>query len=101
LVEFIYKLTSKTRVLKAIAHKKPDRNPVDYCARDDFSTRFMKYLKVSSMEELYQRLDINMRRIPIKEHIPEFEQRINVVLGGTSASSGGSYIFHKDGSFEG
>jgi len=97
----MYKLTSKTCVLKTIAHKKSDRNSVDYWAREDFSTRFMKYLKVSSMEELYQRFDIDMRRIPIKEHIPEFEQRINVVLCGTSVSSEGSYIFHKDGSFEG
>lgn len=93
-------LTSRARVLKAVAHQQPDRVPVDYWARTDYTKRLMAFLGVDNTEALYARLGIDMRKIPMGEQHPEFLERATGVLGGASESSGGRYIIHADGSFE-
>lgn len=90
----------KQRVLTAISHQKPDRAPIDYWARDDFTVRLMEFMQVGSVEQLHQELGIDMRPVIINENNPDFEQRTNGVLGGSSDCTGKRYIIHEDGSFE-
>lgn len=92
--------TSKKRVLDTIHHKAPDRVPLDYWARTDVTNQLMSFLNVDSLEKLYERLGIDIRRIPIQEHHPNFENHITGTLGGSSESSGRKYIIYEDGRFE-
>jgi len=93
-------ITSKERVLMAIAHKPTDRVPMDYCTRSDVADNLVAYLGLSSREELYQKLGVDIRRLSVKENHPEFNKKINGVLGGRSEKSGAKYIFYEDGSYE-
>jgi uroporphyrinogen decarboxylase len=93
-------MNSKERVLKAIAHQSTDRVPVDYWSRDDVTQKLMAYLGLKSVEELYLRLGIDLRTIPLGMHDPVFEAKTTGVLGGFSESSGGKYIIYDDGRFE-
>lgn len=94
------KMTSRQRVLTAVAHETPDRVPVDYFVRRDVTHRLMKYLSVPTEEELYVKLGIDFRQIPLKETHPEFESKANGVLGGSSQKSGIRYIMYPDGTYE-
>ncbi len=94
------KLSSKQRVLLAVSHQDTDRVPVDYFVRRDVTHRLMKYLSIETVEELYIRLGIDFRKIPLKETIPAFEKSANGILGGSSEKSGEKYIMHEDGTYE-
>lgn len=93
-------MNSKERVLNTIAHQPTDRVPVDYWSRDDVTQKLMTYLGLKSVEELYLRLGIDLRTIPLGMHDPVFEAKTTGVLGGFSESSGGKYIIYNDGRFE-
>ncbi len=93
-------ITSRERVLMAVAHKTTDRVPMDYCTRSDVGQRLVEYLGLSSREELYCKLGVDIRRLSVNENHPEFNQRANGVLGGNSEKSGAKYIFHEDGTYE-
>jgi uroporphyrinogen decarboxylase len=96
----LHQLSSRQRVLMAVSHQDTDRVPVDYFVRRDVTNRLVKYLSLPSVEDLYVKLGIDFRKIPIKETIPRFEQRANGILGGSSEKSGEKYIFHPDGTYE-
>jgi uroporphyrinogen decarboxylase len=93
-------MNNKERVLKTIAHQSADRVPVDYWSRDDVTQKLIAYLGLKSIEELYIRLGIDLRTIPLGMHDPAFEAKTTGVLGGFSESSGGKYIIYNDGRFE-
>lgn len=92
--------THRQRVLTAISHCQPDRVALDYWGRPDFTNRFVEFLQLDSVEEMYQKMGIDLRPIRVGERHEEFEQRTTGILGGASESSGSRYIFHEDGSFE-
>lgn len=93
-------MTGKERVLRAAHHQKTDRIPVDYCTRTDVRKRLTAHLGLESAEELYQKLGIDFRKFGVGLASPEFEARVNGVLGGNSEKSGARYIFHLDGTYE-
>jgi uroporphyrinogen decarboxylase len=93
-------MNSKERVLKAVAHQPVDRVPVDYWSRTDVTDKLIAYLGLKSVEELYVRLGIDLRAIPIRMRDPVFEAKTTGILGGSSECSGGRYIIYDDGRFE-
>jgi uroporphyrinogen decarboxylase len=93
-------MNSKERVLKAVAHQPTDRVPVDYWSRTDVTNKLIAYLGLKSAEELYIRLGIDLRTIPLGMHDPAFEAKTTGILGGFSESCGGKYIIDADGRFE-
>lgn len=93
-------MTSRERVLAAVNHQQPDRCPVDFWARSDVAARLMAHLGLKTLEELLQRLGIDLRPAPIVERVAAFEARVNGRLGGSSESSGKPYILYPDGRFE-
>lgn len=93
-------MNSRDRALKAINHLPTDHVPLDYKSRSDVTNGLIFYLGLNSKEELYKRLGIDFRRIPIEMHDTNFENRTTGKLEGHSASCGCRYIMHDDGTFE-
>lgn len=93
-------MNSKERVLKAVVHQITDRVPVDYWVRLDVTTKLISYLNLKSEEELYKRLGIDLREIPINMHDPIFEEKATRILKGFSESCGRKYVIYNDGRFE-
>jgi uroporphyrinogen decarboxylase len=93
-------MTSRERILAAVAHRPTDRVPVDYCTRTDVAARLMARLGLADREALYRKLGIDVRRLSIRESHPSFEERTNGTLGGASERSGARYLFHPDGTYE-
>jgi len=56
-------VTSKERVNTAIAHRRPDRVPIDYYARDEITAALKERLAVRSDEELLGRLGADIRLV--------------------------------------
>jgi uroporphyrinogen decarboxylase len=68
-------MTSRERVLTAIARRLPDRTPADYKAEPEVNRRMMAHFGVDNYEELLQRLEVDIRRLepryigaPFKTH---------------------------------
>lgn len=93
-------MTPRQRVLTAIGHRQPDRVALDYWGRPDFTEHFMEYLQVGSVEEMYQKLGVDLRPVRLGQIHKEFEKRTNGILDGRSGCSGSRFIFYQDGSFE-
>ena len=55
---------------------------------------------MESVEDLYQKLGIDLRPVRMGQTDKEFEKRTAGLLGGNSECSGSRYIFYQDGSFE-
>jgi hypothetical protein len=77
-----------------------ERVPVDYWSRTDVTSRLIAYLGLKSAEELYERLGIDMRTIPLKMLDRAFEEKTTGILEGFSECSGQRYIIYGDGRFE-
>jgi uroporphyrinogen decarboxylase len=56
-------MTSRDRVLTAIARRPPDRAPADYKAEPAVNEYMMAHLKVPNYEDLLRRLEIDVRRV--------------------------------------
>ena len=56
-------MNSRTRVSQALAHKEPDRVPIDYWAASEVTARLLERYGFSSEEELLQHLDVDFRYI--------------------------------------
>jgi uroporphyrinogen decarboxylase len=55
-------MTSRERVLTAVARKKPDRTPADYKAEPEVNQRMMAHFGLSEYEDLLKALEIDIRR---------------------------------------
>jgi len=64
-------MTSRERVLRAIAHKPTDRAPADYAAHQDVTDRLIKQLGVADYEELLAVFHVDFRRINFDYHQPD------------------------------
>ena len=56
-------MTSYERVLKAVAHERPDRLPVDYVATPEAHAKLKKFLGIEDDEALLRRLGCDIRRV--------------------------------------
>jgi uroporphyrinogen decarboxylase len=56
-------MTSRERVLAAIARRLPDRTPADYKAEPEVNRYMMEHFKANNYEELLQRLKVDIRRL--------------------------------------
>ena len=56
-------MTSRERVALALAHREPDRVPVDYWATDDVTARLVEHFGLSGREALLERLGVDFRYI--------------------------------------
>lgn len=65
-------MTSRERVLTAIARRMPDRTPADYKAEPDVNRAMMDELNVGSYEGLLQRLESDVRRLEPRYVGPPF-----------------------------
>jgi len=62
-------MDSRQRCETALAHKEPDRVPIDYWATAEVSSRLMRHLGFSCQEELLTHLDVDFRYIAGPEYI--------------------------------
>lgn len=65
-------MTSRERVLTAIARRPPDRTPADYKAEPAVNEYMMAHLKVSNYEDLLRRLESDVRRVEPRYVGPPF-----------------------------
>ncbi|HOX39405.1 MAG TPA: uroporphyrinogen decarboxylase family protein [Candidatus Brocadiia bacterium] len=63
-------MTSRERVLAAIAHKPTDRAPADYGAHQDVTDRLIAYLGVGDYEGLLRAFNVDMRRVHMNYYQP-------------------------------
>ena len=64
-------MTSRERVLAALAHRKTDRAPANYGAHKEVSDRLMARLGVPDQEGLLQALGVDIRHIGATYYLPE------------------------------
>ena len=63
-------MTSRERVLRAIAHQPTDRMPADYHALQPVTDRLVQHLGLQNSEELLQFFQIDMRRVGFSYYLP-------------------------------
>ncbi len=56
-------MDARERVFLALAHKQPDRVPIDYWATEAVTGELLRHYGLSTREELLQRLDVDFRYI--------------------------------------
>ena len=56
-------MTSRERVSLALAHKEPDRVPIDYWGSAEITGRLLKHLGLSTLEQLLNHFDVDFRYI--------------------------------------
>ncbi|HPD13900.1 MAG TPA: uroporphyrinogen decarboxylase family protein [Planctomycetota bacterium] len=56
-------MDSRDRVALALAHREPDRVPIDYWATPEVTARLLRHFGLATAEELLQRLDVDFRYI--------------------------------------
>ncbi len=86
--------------MTAIAHRMPDRVPVDYWVRSDVTRRLMAHVGVDAEEALFRLLQIDLRPVRVGEHATAFEARTDTVVGGASERTGRRFIARENGAFE-
>lgn len=64
-------MTSRERVLRAIAHLPTDRMPADYHATQQVTDRLLQHLGLPDIEALLQLLQIDMRRVWFSYTLPD------------------------------
>ena len=65
-------MTSRERVFTALAHKQPDRCPVDYWGTPETNRKMMEYFSVDTMDELLDRLEVDVQTVyPRMLHTPK------------------------------
>ena len=67
-------MDSRQRFKLAMAHKQPDRVPIDYWATSEVNAKLSKHFGLSSQEQLLQHLDVDFRYIEGPQYIgPELK----------------------------
>jgi len=84
-----------------LSNNLPDRLPVDLIwPRIETIDLLKQHFKVDSEEEIYKKLDIDFRWVPIPAEYPEFNKKVNGRLEGEAPGAGQEYIFHDRQTFE-
>lgn len=66
-------MTSRERVLTALAHKQPDRCPVDFLVEPTTLKSLLNYFHISDEQELYDILDVDIQFVFPQSTLPEPE----------------------------
>jgi uroporphyrinogen decarboxylase len=95
-------MTSRERVLSAIAHEETDRVPIDFWAEDVVWARLMRDLGLPTKRSLLERFHVDLRWTDHKYVGPDFSdprtqirenmwgERFRVLADGTQVASGGA-----------
>jgi len=68
-------MTSRERVLAALAHKEPDRVPFDYWATPEVTSLLLRHFGLKTLDQLLDHLDADLRVIPGPAYIgPSFSR---------------------------
>ena len=62
-------MDSRQRFELAVAHKQPDRVPIDYWATSEVNAKLLKHFGFSSQEQLLQHFDVDFRYIDGPKYI--------------------------------
>jgi len=94
-------MTPHERFTLTLAHRVPDRLPIDFIwPRGETLQALREHYQTDSREEVFCRLGVDFRWIPVPVTYPEFAKRVNGRLGGDAPGAGEEYIFHDDRTFE-
>lgn len=64
-------MTSRERVLEALAHHRTDRAPANYHANSEVTERLLQSQGFADVEELRQAFGIDFRPVPVNYHLPD------------------------------
>jgi uroporphyrinogen decarboxylase len=84
-------MTSKERVLAAMAHQKPDRVPVDYWASAQVNQTLMEHFGLSDYESLLCKLGVDFRVVRPRYAGPELKDAGGQPVGLFGVRSRGTY----------
>jgi uroporphyrinogen decarboxylase len=94
-------MTSRERVLLTLDHQIPDRLPVDLLwPRRETVKQLQEYFQTDSKEAVLRKLDVDLRWFGIGERYPNYEGKVNGILGGVAPGAGRGYIFRDAQTFE-
>jgi uroporphyrinogen decarboxylase len=92
-------MTPRERVMAAVAHRTPDRLPLDYLAEPEVTAALQRQLGVADEEALLQALGVDVRRIAVPyfggevKHLPSGETE-NIWGIRRSGAHGGYTSYH-------
>jgi uroporphyrinogen decarboxylase len=92
-------MNSRERIKTALAHRMPDRVPLDVWIRPEVARKLAEHFKTTP-EEAPFRLGKDVVQVYMKEEYPEFLARTNGAVPGDAPGAGKRFIFHDDGSYE-
>lgn len=92
-------MTSRERVLTALAHELPDRVPLDLWARPEVDRALSEHFKVP-VDQVHHTLGVDTTGVSAGESFPEFLAKTNGALTGDCPYSGSKFIFQPNGDFE-
>jgi len=94
-------MTPRERFELTLAHRVPDRLPIDFIwPRSETLHALREHFQTDSQEEVYRRLGVDFRWIPVPVAYPEFARRVNGRLRGDAPGAGEAYVFHDARTFE-
>jgi hypothetical protein len=94
-------MTPHERFALTLAHQVPDRLPIDFIwPRSETLQALREHFQADSQEEVFRRLGVDFRWIPVPATFPDFARRVNGRLGGDAPGAGGEYVFHDRRTFE-
>ncbi len=94
-------MTFHERFNLALAHQLPDRLPMDLLwPRAETIATLKEHFQTDSAEEVFCKLGIDFRWIKMAARFPDFDKRVNGVLGENTPAPGTPCIFHDQQTFE-
>ncbi len=94
-------MTPHERFTLTLAHQLPDRLPMDLLwPRVETIAALKDHFQTDSAEEVFRKLEIDFRWIKMAARFPDFEKRVNGVLGENTPAPGTPCIFHDQQTFE-
>lgn len=94
-------MTPRERFETTLDHRVPDRFPLDLIwPRAETISALKEHFGTDSTEEVFRRLEVDFRWIPVPVEYPEYERRVNGTLGGVAPGAGRRYVFHDSRTFE-
>ncbi len=80
-------MTSRERVFTALAHKQPDRCPVDYWGTPETNAKMMKHFGVDTMDGLLDKLEVDVQTV-----YPRMKKAPEVFPDGTFLNAHGARV---------
>lgn len=94
-------MTAHERLAKTMRYEIADRLPLDMVwPRAEILAALQDHFCADTVEEVYRRLHIDFRWLPLAETYPDFQRRINGRLEGEMPGAGNAVVFHDSQTFE-